>query len=68
MRIHFIVHEAFEAPGVYYDWAIKRGHDVTMTKLYQGKKLPKDSSGIDLLIGYGGTTKPTNNSSRMSSF
>lgn len=41
MRIHFIVHEAFEAPGVYYDWAIKRGHDVTMTKLYQGKKLPK---------------------------
>ena len=41
MRIHFIVHEAFEAPGVYYDWAIKRGHDVTMTKLYQGKKIAK---------------------------
>lgn len=47
MRIHFIVHEAFEAPGAYYDWAIKRGHDVTITKLYQGEKLPKDSSGID---------------------
>ena len=58
MRIHFIVHEAFEAPGVYYDWAIKRGHDVTMTKLYQGKKLPKDSSGIDLLIVMGGPQSP----------
>lgn len=58
MRIHFIVHEAFEAPGVYYDWAIKRGHDVIMTKLYQGKKLPKDSSGIDLLIVMGGPQSP----------
>ena len=58
MRIHFIVHEAFEAPGVYYDWAIKRGHDVTMTKLYQGEKLPKNSSGIDLLIVMGGPQSP----------
>ena len=39
MRIHFIVHEAFEALGAYYDWTIKRGHDVTITKLYQGERL-----------------------------
>ncbi len=58
MRVHFVVHESFEAPGAYYDWAVKRGHDVTMTKLYQGEKLPKDSSGIDLLIVMGGPQSP----------
>lgn len=58
MRVHFVVHESFEAPGAYYDWAVKRGHDVTMTKLYQGEKLPKDCSGIDLLIVMGGPQSP----------
>ncbi len=58
MRIHFIVHEAFEAPGAYYDWAVKRGHDVTLTRLYQGDKLPTDISGIDLLIVMGGPQSP----------
>lgn len=30
MRVHFIVHESFEAPGAYETWAINRGHDVTL--------------------------------------
>ena len=58
MRVHFVIHEAFEAPGAYYDWAIKRGHEVSLTKLYQGEKLPVDSSKIDLLIVMGGPQSP----------
>ena len=27
MKIHFIVHEVFEAPGAYWEWARNRGHD-----------------------------------------
>ncbi|MDK8805483.1 hypothetical protein [Corynebacterium pseudodiphtheriticum] len=26
-RIHFVVHEAFEAPGAYAQWAQARGHE-----------------------------------------
>lgn len=68
MRVHFIIHEAFEAPGAYYDWAIKRGHEVSLTKLYQGEKLPVDSFKIDLLIVMGGTTEPSYDSRRMPAF
>lgn len=25
MRVHFIVHESFEAPGAYETWAINQG-------------------------------------------
>ncbi|MDT1878349.1 glutamine amidotransferase, partial [Acinetobacter baumannii] len=27
MRVHFTVHESFEAPGAYETWAINQGHD-----------------------------------------
>ena len=58
MRIHFIIHESFEAPGVYYDWAIKKGHDVTTSKLYDGGKLPENAKNLDFLIVMGGPQSP----------
>ena len=66
MRVHFVIHEAFEAPGAYYDWAIKRGHEVSLTKLYQGEKLPVDSSKIT--HSHGGTAEPSYDSRRMPAF
>ncbi|MGQ8474727.1 glutamine amidotransferase, partial [Klebsiella pneumoniae] len=54
MRVHFIVHESFEAPGAYETWAINQGHDVTYSRVYAGDRLPDDAVGIDFLIVMGG--------------
>ena len=53
MRVHFIVHESFEAPGAYETWAINQGHDVTYSRVYAGDRLPDDAVGIDFLIVMG---------------
>ena len=58
MRVHFIVHESFEAPGAYEAWATKRGHDVTYSRVYAGDKLPADTEDIDFLIVMGGPQDP----------
>lgn len=58
MRVHFIVHESFEAPGAYETWAINQGHDVTYSRVYAGDRLPDDAVGIDFLIVMGGPQDP----------
>lgn len=58
MRVHFIVHESFEAPGAYETWARKQGHDVTYSRVYAGEVLPADAEGIDFLIVMGGPQDP----------
>ncbi|MFJ5377424.1 type 1 glutamine amidotransferase [Pectobacterium sp. CHL-2024] len=58
MRVHFIVHESFEAPGAYETWAISRGHEITFSRVYAGEKLPQDARDIDLLIVMGGPQDP----------
>lgn len=58
MRVHFIVHESFEAPGAYETWAINQGHDVTYSRVYAGDRLPADVEGIDFLIVMGGPQDP----------
>ena len=37
LNIHFILHEAFEVPGAYLKWAQWRGHNISATKVYEGK-------------------------------
>lgn len=59
MRVHFIVHENFEAPGAYETWARSRDHEVTFSKVYEGEKCPNNAQGIDLLIIMGGPQDPT---------
>ena len=59
MRVHFIVHESFEAPGAYETWAREKGHDVTYSRVYAGEKLPTDTGDIDLLIVMGGPQDPS---------
>lgn len=58
MRVHFIVHESFEAPGAYETWAKNRGHDVTYSRVYAGDELPADTEDIDFLIVMGGPQDP----------
>lgn len=58
MRIHFIVHESFEAPGAYASWARSRGHAVSCSRVYQGEPLPGSADGIDFLIVMGGPQSP----------
>ena len=58
MRIHFIVHESFEAPGAYEAWARSRGHTVSCSRVYQGEPLPASAEGIDFLIIMGGPQSP----------
>ena len=59
MRVQFIEHEAFEAPGAYQSWAHGRGHEVRHTKLYAGDPLPLSSDDIDLLVVMGGPQSPS---------
>lgn len=58
MRIHFIVHESFEAPGAYATWAQSRGHNITYSRVYQGELLPESAKEIDFLIVMGGPQSP----------
>ncbi|MFE9611385.1 hypothetical protein [Streptomyces sp. NPDC006012] len=58
MRVHFIVHESFEAPGAIEQWAVDRRHTVTSTRLYAGERLPAGPDGIDLLVVMGGPQSP----------
>jgi len=59
MRVHFIVHESFEAPGAYETWARNQGHNVTYSRVYAGDELPVDAEGIDFLIVMGGPQDPS---------
>lgn len=58
MRVHFVLHETFEVPGAYLKWAQERGHQVTMTKVYEQEALPKTVDEIDFLIVMGGPQSP----------
>ncbi|SCM79727.1 putative glutamine amidotransferase-like protein YfeJ [uncultured Pleomorphomonas sp.] len=58
MRIHFVVHESFEAPGAYETWAASRGHTVGHSRVYAGEALPASLDGIDLLVVMGGPQSP----------
>ncbi|OTA21768.1 glutamine amidotransferase [Xenorhabdus beddingii] len=58
MRVHFVVHEYFEAPGAYEDWANKRGYQTTFSRVYQGDKLPDTVEDFDFLIVMGGPQSP----------
>lgn len=58
MRVHFIVHESFEAPGAYETWAGNQGHEVTYSRVYAGDLLPENAENIDFLIIMGGPQSP----------
>ncbi|ALB69980.1 type 1 glutamine amidotransferase [Cronobacter muytjensii] len=58
MRVHFIVHEHFEAPGAYETWARQRGCEVSYSRVYAAEPLPVSVEAMDLLIIMGGPQDP----------
>ena len=58
MNIHFIIHEDFEAPGAYMEWAKEAKQQVSATRLYLGEQLPSSSDDFDMLIVMGGPQSP----------
>ncbi|RXJ70424.1 GMP synthase [Veronia nyctiphanis] len=58
MKIHFIIHEIFEGPGAFELWAIKRGYQISCSRVYLGESLPTDTNDIDFLIVLGGPQRP----------
>ncbi|MWN05368.1 type 1 glutamine amidotransferase [Gilliamella sp. Pas-s95] len=59
MHIHFIIHEAFEAPGAYELWASMHHHSITYCRVYLGEPLPNCIDDIDFLIVMGGPQSPS---------
>jgi GMP synthase (glutamine-hydrolysing) len=57
MKLHIIMHESFEAPAAIETWALKKGHDITYTRLYEGDTIPEESD-FDFLVVMGGPQSP----------
>jgi len=57
MYIHFIIHESFEGPGAFEQWARRNHFQQSSTCLYQGDALPLNIN-FDLLIILGGPQSP----------
>jgi GMP synthase (glutamine-hydrolysing) len=57
MKLHFVLHESFESPAAIEDWAKKRDHDITYTRLYKGDLFP-NSCDFDFLVVMGGPQSP----------
>jgi len=58
MHIHFVIHEVFEGPGAFIDWAKNRGHSIGYSSVYAGEALPDRIERIDLLVVMGGPQSP----------
>jgi GMP synthase (glutamine-hydrolysing) len=59
MRIHFVIHESFEAPGAFEAWAHSRGYSVGYSRVYAGDALPMSADAIDVLVVLGGPQSPS---------
>jgi len=59
INVHFIIHEAFEAPGVYEKWAKGKGYGISFSRVYEGEPLPQNADNLDLLIVMGGPQSPS---------
>lgn len=53
MRIHYLQHVPFEGLGSIENWAITRGHTLSLTRLYAGDPLPP-LDRFELLVVMGG--------------
>lgn len=59
MKIHFVVHESFEAPGAFEAWVRERGHVATYSRVYAHEPLPRSIDDIDMLVVMGGPQSPS---------
>ncbi|SGY85394.1 Glutamine amidotransferase [Moritella viscosa] len=58
MRIHFIVHESYEGPGYFTEWAHLNNYQVSFTRVYLNDPLVYENEAFDLLVILGGPQNP----------
>jgi GMP synthase (glutamine-hydrolysing) len=58
MRVHFVMHEPYEAPGAIEEWAHERKHEVGYSRVYAAEPLPK-ADELDFLVVMGGPQSPS---------
>ncbi|MGX7653688.1 type 1 glutamine amidotransferase [Shewanella putrefaciens] len=63
MHIHCIIHESYEGPGYFSDWAASKNYRMSFSRVYLDEALPEDSDGFDLLIILGGPQSPATSQS-----
>lgn len=68
MKIHFVVHESFEAPGAFETWVKDHGYTATYSRVYNSEPLPLTADGIDLLVVMGGPQSPSTTKQECSYF
>lgn len=68
MNVHFIIHEAFEAPGAYETWVHERGYAAHYSRVYAGELLPQSVDAIDLLVVLGGPQSPSTTTAECAHF
>ncbi|MDX2495711.1 MAG: type 1 glutamine amidotransferase [Desulfuromusa sp.] len=68
MKVHFVVHESFAAPGAYETWVRERGYQATYSRIYTHDSLPQSIENIDLLIVMGGPQSPATTQEECSHF
>jgi GMP synthase (glutamine-hydrolysing) len=59
MRVHYVIHEAFEAPGAFQRWRESRGLEATYSRVHEHQALPDSAGDIDLLVVMGGPQSPS---------
>jgi GMP synthase (glutamine-hydrolysing) len=59
LNVHFVVHEAFEAPAAFETWVEQRGYAASYSRVYLGEGLPRTTDDIDLLVVLGGPQSPS---------
>lgn len=59
MRVHFVIHEFFEAPGAFETWRKARGHEASYSRVHAFEPLPRSVEDIDLLVVMGGPQSPS---------
>lgn len=57
MKVHFVIHEGFEAPAAIEAWAQSRGHLLEYTRLHLGEACPAHCDA-DFLVVMGGPQSP----------
>jgi len=53
------MHEEYEGPGAFEQWALKRGYKYSFSRVYLYENLPQNIDDIDLLIVLGGPQRPS---------
>lgn len=53
MRIHCLSHASYEGPGSLEQWALVRGHEFTLHRMWESPQMP-DISDVDMLTVLGG--------------